>query len=142
VLPGTWATLAGLPTIWAPSGLDRVASVRVTSSAPDGRKDSATRVFRARLYDRAPVYLPTGADAHKHRLDITADVSDTGEWADRARYVTVSSCPAADAGWGFDWRLAAGEPVRYTLVDKPPHSQEQSTGQPDHQASRACDSDS
>ncbi|WP_042430606.1 hypothetical protein [Streptacidiphilus anmyonensis] len=105
-------------------GLERIGSVRVVSSASGGRQDPAARVFRAQLYDWAPVYLGSGADARRHRLDVTADRADTGDWADRVRYVTVASCPATDADWGLDWKLAAGEPVRYTLVEQPPASDE------------------
>lgn len=97
-------------------GLGRVGSVRVVPGQ-GGREDAAARVFRAQLFDRAPVYLGTGADARRHRLDVTADLPDSGGWADRVRYVTVSSCRTADAAWGLDRVLAAGEPVRYTLVE-------------------------
>lgn len=109
-------------------GLERVGSVRVSAEA--AREGSPRRIFRAQLYDRAPVYLPTGEAARSHRLDVTADLADTGEWADRTRYVTVASCRAADADWGFGRPLAAGEPARYTLVERaadPPDPHEQAT---------------
>ncbi|WP_042380332.1 hypothetical protein [Streptacidiphilus melanogenes] len=100
-------------TAWSPAalGLAAVGSVRIT---PGGQ------VFRAQLYDCAPVYLPPVEETRVHRLDVTGDLADTGDWAARTRYVTVAACAAGDADWGFGRVLAAGEPARYTLVERPP----------------------
>ncbi|WP_037604247.1 hypothetical protein [Streptacidiphilus rugosus] len=107
-------------TAYSPAalGLARIASVVITPDGGPG-SEAQVRVFRVQLYDRAPVYLPTGAEAREFRLDVTADLADTGDWRTRTRYVTVASCTAADADWGFGRPLAGGEPARYTLVDHP-----------------------
>jgi hypothetical protein len=107
-------------TAYSPAalGLDAVGSVRVIA---------ADRAFRAQLYDCAPVYLPPGEGSRAHRLDLTGDLADTGDWAARTRYVTVASCAAADADWGFRQVLAGGEPARYTLVERAAESPESSS---------------
>ncbi|WP_042374437.1 hypothetical protein [Streptacidiphilus neutrinimicus] len=97
-------------TAWSPAalGLAAVGSVRITPGS---------RVFRAQLYDCAPVYLTPGEASRARRLDVTGDLAD---WAGRIRYVAVVSCAPEDADWGFGRVLAAGEPARYTLVERPP----------------------
>lgn len=106
-------------TAYSPAalGIDRIGSVRIRAEVASDH--DARVVFRAQLYDRDPVYLPTGEQAKAHRLDLTADLADTGDWGSQIRYVTVASCRAADADWGFGRPLAAGEPARYTLVEDP-----------------------